>query len=93
MPVSTVARAAGVQPPELLDPRRWTPGDLPGALRVLRQWSGLTQREVAVHCACSVAAVRAWERGRCVPRPAGLRRLEELFGLGPDALVRALPRR
>jgi transcriptional regulator with XRE-family HTH domain len=92
MPVSAVARAAGVRPPELLDPRSWSPGDFPAALRVLRQWSGLRQRDVAERCGCSVAAVRAWEAGRGVPLPARRRRLEEIFGLRPDALVRALPR-
>jgi transcriptional regulator with XRE-family HTH domain len=92
VPVAAVARAAGVRPPELLDPRRWSAGDLPAVLRVLREWSGLRQRDVADRCGCSVAAVRAWEGGRGVPLPARRRRLEQVFGLTPDALLRALPR-
>jgi transcriptional regulator with XRE-family HTH domain len=94
VPAGTVARAAGVAAPELLDPRNWSAGDLPAVLRVLRRWSGLTQRDVAAHCGCSVDAVRGWERGRAVPRqPRLLRRLEVLFGLPPEALVSALPQR
>lgn len=89
--VTEVARAAGVQPPAELDPRRWAPGDLPAVLRVLREWSGLTQREVAERCGCSVDATRAWERGRGLPRPESLRRLEAAYGLVPGALVSALP--
>jgi transcriptional regulator with XRE-family HTH domain len=91
LPVSVVARAAGVSPPTLLDPHRWTAGDLPAVLRVLRQWTGMTQVEVAERCGCSVAAVRAWERGRCVPRPVTMRRLEDIFGLARDALLGAVP--
>lgn len=92
VPVAVVARAAGVRPPELLDPRRWSPGDLAAVLKVLRHWSGLRQRDVAERCGCSVAAVRAWEAGRGVPLPVRRQRLEALFGLPQDALVRALPR-
>jgi transcriptional regulator with XRE-family HTH domain len=90
VPVSVVARAAGVAPPTLLDPRRWCPGDLPAVLRLLREWSGLTQREVASGCRCSIDAARSWERGRAAPGPTLLRRLEDLYGLPPGSLVRAL---
>ena len=90
-PVATVAHAAGVPAPELLDPRRWSPGDLPAVLRILRQWCGLTQRELAERCGCSVAAVRGWERGRGAPHPRRVHRLEAVFGLPAGALVSALP--
>jgi transcriptional regulator with XRE-family HTH domain len=90
-PVAVVARAAGVSPPAQLDPRTWRDGDLPAVIRVLRQWSGLTQRTLAELCACSIATVRGWERGRGVPRPGSVRCLETIFGLPPDALRATLP--
>ena len=89
VPVSAVAAAAGVEAPPLLDRRTWAAGDLPEALRILREWSGMTQREVALRCACSSAAVRAWENGRSEPRRALRRRLEAMYGLPRDALLRA----
>ena len=90
-PVAVVARAAGVAPPALLDARTWRDGDLPAIVRVLREWGGLTQCTLAARCGCSVATVRGWERGRGVPRPSNLRRLELIFGLPPDALRNTLP--
>lgn len=87
--VSTVAAAAGVTAPPLLDRGTWTTGDLPEVLRVLREWTGMTQRQVALHCACSSAAVRAWENGRSEPCRALRRRLEALYGLPGDALLAA----
>ncbi|MEI5676389.1 MULTISPECIES: helix-turn-helix transcriptional regulator [Nocardioides] len=92
VPVATVARAAGVTPPPLLDPRRWTPGDLPEALRTLRAWSGRTQAELAARVGCSADAVRGWERGRGVPSAVLRTRLEEAYGLPAGALLRACPR-
>jgi len=86
VPVGAVAEAAGVPAPRELDPRAWRSGDLPHVLRALRAWSGLTQREVAATCGCSVEAVRSWERGRGGPRTASRRRLEELYRLSPGAL-------
>lgn len=91
VPVSVVARAAGVDAPPLLDVRRWSPGDLPEVLRTLREWSGLTQRQVAERCGCSTDAVRGWEAGRSVPRPATRRLLESLHGLADAQLLRAFP--
>lgn len=38
-------------------------------LRVLRQWNGLTQAQVARRCEASTDSVRAWERGRQQPGP------------------------
>jgi transcriptional regulator with XRE-family HTH domain len=92
VPVAAVARAAGVAPPPLLDPRAWTPGDLPEALRTQRAWSGRTQAELAARVGCSADAVRAWERGRAVPSASFRARLEEAYGLGEEALVSAFPR-
>ena len=89
VPVSTVAAAAGVTAPPLLDRRTWAAGDLPEVLRVLREWTGMSQRQVALHCACSSAAVRAWENGRSEPCTALRRRLEALYGLPRDALLQA----
>lgn len=92
VPVATVARAAGVAAPPLLDPRRWTPGDLPAALRTLRAWSGRTQAELAARIGCSADAIRSWERGRGVPSGTLRARLEQAYGLDAEALLRAYPR-
>ena len=91
--VSAVARAARVSPPELLDPSRWAPGTLPRVLAVLRDWSGLTQAEVAERCGCSKASVRNWERGRTEPCPALRAALERLYRLTEGSLLRASARR
>lgn len=92
VPVATVALAAGLVPPRLLDPRHWTPGDLPEVLATLRAWSGRTQAELAARVGCSADAVRSWERGRGVPRPATRARLEAAYGLAEGALLAAAPK-
>lgn len=92
VPVATVARAAGLVPPRLLDPRHWTPGDLPEVLVTLRSWSGRTQAELAARIGCSADAVRSWERGRGVPRADLRTRLEEAYGLSEGALLAAVPK-
>jgi transcriptional regulator with XRE-family HTH domain len=86
-----VARAVRMQPPALLDRRRWRPGTVHEVLTVLRQWRGLTQREVATLTGRSVTAVRAWEAGRAVPGRDSRVRLERAYGLEPGALVTAYP--
>lgn len=91
VPVSRVAAAAGVTAPPLLDPRRWTPGDLPDALATLRAWTGLTQREAARRCGLHPTSLKAWEAGRTVPSARSRRRLEELYGLPDSALLAACP--
>lgn len=77
--------------PPLLDPRRWTPGDLPHALATLRAWTGLTQREAARRCGLHPTSLKAWEAGRTVPSARSRRRLEELYGLPDSALLAACP--
>lgn len=89
-PVAHVARAAGVEPPHLLDRTRWRPGDLPGVIRTLREWAGLTQGELAGRCGCSAAAVRTWESARVVPSGRMVARLERAFGLPSGALTAAI---
>ncbi|QSR28332.1 hypothetical protein CFH99_22165 [Nocardioides aromaticivorans] len=89
-PVAQVARAAGIEPPHLLDRARWRPGDLPGVIRTLREWAGLTQGELARRCGCSTAAVRTWESARVVPSGRMVARLELAFGLPAGALQAAL---
>lgn len=91
VPVSRVARAAGVSAPPLLDVRRWSPGDLPQALLALRQWTGLTQGALAEHCGCHASTVRGWEQGRARPLPGTRLRLERLYGLAEGALLAAYP--
>lgn len=91
VPVARVARAAGVTAPALLDRRNWSPGDLPLVLVALRQWSGLTQLELAERCGCHKTTVRSWERGRARPANRTRARLEGLHGLPPGELMRAYP--
>jgi len=91
VPVATVARAAGVRAPRLLDRRCWAAGDLADVLVTLRQWAGIGQRELAERCRRSVSTVRGWEHGRGTPRPSSRRRLERLYGLPEGALVIAYP--
>ncbi|WP_203338515.1 helix-turn-helix domain-containing protein [Nocardioides limicola] len=93
VPVSTVARVAGVRPPRALDRRTWTPGDLHEVLCAVRQWAGLTQAEVAARLSCSTSAVRGWESARATPGTALRLRLERLYGLPAGALLTAYPTR
>ncbi len=88
--VADAADAAGVAPPPLLAPQRWRPGDLPEVLRTLRDWTGLTQRDLARRCRCSVATIRAWEAGRSAPSSRLRRRTESVFGLAPGSLRAAI---
>lgn len=88
VPVSTVAAAAGVVPPPELDPQTWKPGDLAPVLRVLRQWSGLTQQDLALACGCKQVTVRSWEAARSQPQPKFRARLETIFRLTPGSLAR-----
>ncbi|MFD1146820.1 helix-turn-helix domain-containing protein [Saccharothrix hoggarensis] len=88
-PLAVVAAAAKAGKPRFLDPENWLPGDLPEVLRVLRQWNGLTQAQVAEHCGTSTATVRGWERARQRPRPSQCHRLERLYRLPHDSLLRA----
>jgi transcriptional regulator with XRE-family HTH domain len=85
--LSRLAAALGIKPPQQLDRRTWASGGLAEVLRVLRSWSGLTQRELAARCGCSVDAVRSWEAGRSVPRPPLRAALEMTFRLDDGALV------
>jgi transcriptional regulator with XRE-family HTH domain len=91
VPVSRVARAAAVPAPPLLDPRCWSPGDLPQVLLLLRQWSGLTQQGLAERCECSTSTVRAWERGRGRPGNRSRDRVERVYGLPPGSLLATYP--
>lgn len=86
---SQIARVCGIEAHHLLSPASWDAGTLPMVLTTLRAWCGRTQREVAEACGCSVAAVRAWERGRALPSRRYRLRLERVFGLSPDALSMA----
>jgi transcriptional regulator with XRE-family HTH domain len=91
VPVSLLARVAGVPAPPLLDRQQWDRGDLPRVLRTLRAWSGLTQREVAARCGVHPTSVRAWEAGRTVPGARSRGRLERLYGLAAGDLRAAYP--
>ncbi|WP_447007283.1 helix-turn-helix domain-containing protein [Saccharothrix isguenensis] len=91
VPLVVVATAAKAGKPRFLDPENWLPGDLPEVLRVFRQWNGLTQAQVAERCGASTATVRGWEHARQRPRPSQRRRLESLYHLPQDSLLRAYP--
>lgn len=88
VPVSRVAVIARMPTP-LLDPRQWSAGDLPEVLRALRQWSGLTQAQVADRCGLHPTSVRAYENGRTLPSARSREKLEQLFKLPHRALVQA----
>lgn len=92
MPIGQVARAAGVSSPPVLDPSRWRPGDLPVVLRTLREWSGLTQRELAERCGAAKCTVGAWENSRLQPGPRMRKRLETVHRLPAGALLGAYRR-
>ncbi|WP_371415509.1 multiprotein-bridging factor 1 family protein [Aeromicrobium sp. 9AM] len=58
----------------------------PCVLRLLREWAGMSQTDVARSCGCSVASVRAWEAGRTVPALRNRTALERLHALVPGFL-------
>ena len=89
VPMGSLAAAGGVRFPRELDPKTWRPGDLGRVLRVLREWSGLTQSELALRIGASRDAVRAWENGRYQPGPPLRHSLEELYRLPGGVLQRA----
>ncbi|MBD8870410.1 helix-turn-helix domain-containing protein [Nocardioides donggukensis] len=90
--VAEVAHACGARCPRELDPTSWRAGDLSRALRVLREWSGLTQAEVAMRVGASKDSVRAWENARTQPGPFLRVRLEELYRLRSGSLIPAYAR-
>jgi transcriptional regulator with XRE-family HTH domain len=89
VPMVRLAAAGGVTCPRELDRKSWRPGDLGPVLRVLREWSGLTQGELALRIGASRDAVRAWENGRYQPGPPLRHNLEQLYRLPEGALRRA----
>lgn len=89
VPLVRLAAAGGVRCPRELDLKTWQPGDLGRVLRVLREWSGLTQGELALRIGASRDAVRAWENGRYQPGPPLRHNLEELYRLPVGVLQRA----
>jgi transcriptional regulator with XRE-family HTH domain len=91
LPAVSLARALEVRLPRELDPGSWRAGDLPRVLRVLRQWSQLTQAELSSRCRVSLSTVRAWERGQSCPGRESRERLECLYRLPTGALVVGYP--
>jgi transcriptional regulator with XRE-family HTH domain len=89
VPIGQLAASGRVRCPRELDLKTWQPGDLGRVLRVLREWSGLTQNELALGIGASKDAVRAWENGRHQPGPALRRELEQLYRLPADSLLTA----
>jgi transcriptional regulator with XRE-family HTH domain len=79
-PVDIVFRAAGLEAPRHLNPRRWQARDLPMILMELRHWHGRTQREMADIAGVTAGTVRAWERGRQRPGRRALERLDRRLG-------------
>jgi transcriptional regulator with XRE-family HTH domain len=93
VPAAELADRLGLPLPGALRPATWRPGDLSQVLRTLREWSRLTQEELAERSGCSASSVRSWECGRLCPGPQLRRRLETLFRLPPYALLAAYPAR
>jgi transcriptional regulator with XRE-family HTH domain len=91
VPVSRLASLTDVPASPLLDPGRWSAGDLPEVLRTMRAWTGLTQAEVAARCGFHRTSLRGWENGRTVPSRRSREELERSFGLPAGALLRAYP--
>lgn len=91
VPIATIAQIVGLTPPPELRPAEWTPGSLGTVLRLLRNWSGLTQQELAVSCGCSGETVRGWEAARFAPSDGHRRTLEDLYRLDARSLIRAYP--
>jgi transcriptional regulator with XRE-family HTH domain len=69
-------------------------GEILGAhLRQLRTARGLTQGDVAEHCATSIAFISNVERGMMLPGLAALMRLADALECNVSELVRVLDRR
>jgi transcriptional regulator with XRE-family HTH domain len=87
--VAQVTAAAGVKAPLELSPGNWRAGTLPKVLRCLRQWSDLTQTQLAELLSVSQSSIRAWEAGRQQPTSTHRRRIEQLFRLPQHSLLAA----
>ncbi len=59
-------------------------------LRELRRAKLLTQKELAERVGVWYQTVQGWERGERRPRPAAMRKLCEVLGVTPAALLAAL---
>jgi transcriptional regulator with XRE-family HTH domain len=89
--MSAVASATGLRLDVPLDPNRWGAGQFALVVRILRQWKGLTQRELAARVGCSVGSIQGWEAARYVPRQRHRELLERALGLTNGALLKAYP--
>ncbi len=98
--IRAIARHYGVRPQEValavsyqtspkLDPRSWRSDEFSRVVSDVRQWSGLTQRDLADRLGVGFATVRAWEAGRTEPGQARTRELEAVFKLPHGSLERA----
>ena len=68
--------------------RRWTPEEVPQAIRALRTAAGLTTVGLGRAVGRSGQAVASWEAGRSLPMPGTFRRLEGVFALAPGRFPR-----
>lgn len=93
VPIGTIVQIVDLTPPPELRQSLWTPGSLTTVLKLLRDWSGLTQLELAALCGCSSQTVRGWEAGRFAPSTRHRLALEELYRLDASSLLRAYPAR
>lgn len=87
VPVSVLARECGSTAPGTLDPADWADAPVGEALRALRAWFGISQRELARLVDRKQVTVRSWEAGRSAPTAQMRRRLEQLFNVPPGSLV------
>ena len=91
VPVATIAQIVGLTPPPELRPSTWTPDSLRTVLRILRNWSGITQAELAAMCGCSWQTVRRWEAGKFAPSDRYRRELERIYRQDQDSILGAYP--
>ena len=54
------------------------PNHVPQLIRKLRQFTSLTQEQLAAKLGVTFPTVNRWENGRAKPSPLALRRIEEL---------------
>ena len=91
VPAPRLARHLGYPLPPELDPRNWRPGTFRHVLRLLREWSCLTQADLAGMCSVSPSTIRSWEAGRHRPSHEKTSRLEGLLRTPSSALWATVP--
>lgn len=63
--------------------------NFPGNIKALRKYRGWSQEQVAGMLAMKSSTYSAWENGATQPSLEWLNKLQELYGVGADILLRA----